>query len=1698
MGFFGWAPEDRRDHAGQAAQGRSTASSPRNTWNAGSSRRPADGFPPASSRERPRTELPELTPRTRASVERGASSSGARRRNGAQRGGSERPRGGGRPAATLVTLAPVRGHADTTARLDAIVPAPVPAMTSTWHGGAPCHNDRTAGASLQVPVLAPLDARLREQIAGLSMMCGVFSSSGDVRRNGARGPGMEPSLGRRGWLELMMAQAPRMCQTIGELLDHEDGRSRMRPMLPEVNRKQHLRGEDDKDATRRPPPLLALDDPVLEKGLKALDAWQSTRHSTSKNGSISQRLSAGAGSQCPSSRASDSGPPGPSLDRQPSLSDRQPSVGLTPVARPPAAREREGLRRWHLIREGIDGKRIGSSDCVEIAAPQESTVETIVAEPAARGLSAAQFRHFFSAHCGEIVGDDEADSGASAVCLPMALAELCVCHNLKLEPNERPFETNLYAVNTFFIKPLTSPPQHQSSISYAELVNPEGLLCDFFMSHHWGEDFGELVQGVLRHAAWSAPFFGTKPEELAYWCCAFANNQHFIQLGDKLEDSPFYMALQSERCKGTIMNLNRVASALQRTWCIYETHLTHVLEKSFTINTPQGPLVDVGPSSHEKDLWVRHIFRLLRHINVAHASATNAADHKKIMGEIGQFMTPDGQVGALALNSSVRAMMANEALSALARSGDAALVREALELRADLCCKDRHGVRPLTHAAGGGHSDVEAVLIEMRADPRGREGAASVLAMWSTEAHLRQRAIEDVARLCNSAALMEVHGEALEQARLGNAAVRAGELQGALASSNVLLRLEAIGEMGEHLVTLAEKGALGAALRHVLKLSRCLADADPTVQMATVNAFSGLRCLHLCDVVMHRGDVPCENLDKVLVQDTGETVMLLVANSASELGLYALATGIRLPFPRSVFDASDYRRRGVAHLAAAKGHASSLQILVEECGLNAQVFKKPDADGRTVLHHACSSGSLETLRTVWKLGGFVVRDLFLRDRGQKSVAHIAAENRGGAPILRALVKELGMAPEFLAAQDASGQTVAHLAAKAGDVQTIRVLLDDCHVDLKSFQARDMWARTPAHLAAVSDAGEALELLAERRVPCHLSLGSAQVDKGSVALVRHQDFSGVDVWRLGKVTYIDRFGHMKFSYEDAKGSARDQETIEVERCKFAPTPLVLAQALGCNHAAFVLQQCWKVVTDNVRMSNEDLHREMSMGSLPVGILAASAKHEVLLSNVVSGRICGLDFADRDGLGRTALHRAAASGCAKTASTVLDVGCFAVEDLTEADDFGWNAVHHAAKSGHAECVQVLLDRCEFKREDHVADTWHRTAVHVAACADAAAVLGLKDFAAVLHLPMGPAKLEPDSVALVRVAQGVRGCAQDASALGVEWRLGVVTKVSSDNSLSFKYEGGGREAVVDPERCIVAPTAFVLADCLGCNNAANFFRDHWRQWADRLDLPADTLVQEAARGADPLGIIASRGLAGLLQDLYAAGEFRACDFRRPDAQGRTPLHRAARSGSAEALRAVADLGQITVGDLRARDLKGRNLLHHVARSGDGRCAKLVCQLLEQHNIDEHDGDDSDAVLDAEDGWLRTPAHVAAAADHGEVLEVLWEAHALLDHEMGPRKLEDGAVAFAPLDTGELAFLRCHVNGGTVTAVSEKGDRFTNIDLRGGVFGPTPLELATKLGCTSAIEVLNRYAAFKAGLVRKVSSQKMSILATMARLAA
>jgi len=392
--------------------------------------------------------------------------------------------------------------------------------------------------------------------------------------------------------------------------------------------------------------------------------------------------------------------------------------------------------------------RSPSTLTVDVGEPQTFSKRlcVLVQDPVRRGLTATQFQEFFETHCGTVDWSLAHGTNANVWCHPTKLARLCMQSNLGPKITECPDEPNLYAVKKLFIMPHTCTAK--GCVSYAEKVNPSGKEVQFYISHYWGEDFAEFVQSTLKHA-WSvdAKFW----RMVAYWCCAFAINQHFVEvaLGSSLKTSPFHRVLSSPCCRGTVMNINQCASALFRIWCVYEVFLTHSLEKSFTINTKHGPLAEelshqLGRSGtiNEENLIVVHMNAMLQDFDVNKAQYSVPHDRDMIINAI-----QTDAAGTESLNTTVKALLAGKAIFTLARHGDIEALTLALKHGAEANKPDQSIVFPLTYARAGNHLDCVQKLMDKEADPYAGECADAVVALADRNGVIRDGALKRLRNL---------------------------------------------------------------------------------------------------------------------------------------------------------------------------------------------------------------------------------------------------------------------------------------------------------------------------------------------------------------------------------------------------------------------------------------------------------------------------------------------------------------------------------------------------------------------------------------------------------------------------------------------------------------------------------------------------------------------------------------------------------------------------------------------------------------------------------------------------------------------------------------------------------------------------------------------------------------------------------------
>jgi len=134
----------------------------------------------------------------------------------------------------------------------------------------------------------------------------------------------------------------------------------------------------------------------------------------------------------------------------------------------------------------------------------------------------------------------------------------------------------IYQVNEQYIKPTTL---RAGGMSWALMRHPNGLKCDVFASHAWGEGCFEFIWKVSMN--WPRNACGL-------YCCFLANPQNGdigTLLGNDPAHSPFARAL--EACSHVIIVPNRRVSVYSRLWCVFEAHLA--MEHHLQIVMPTRP-----------------------------------------------------------------------------------------------------------------------------------------------------------------------------------------------------------------------------------------------------------------------------------------------------------------------------------------------------------------------------------------------------------------------------------------------------------------------------------------------------------------------------------------------------------------------------------------------------------------------------------------------------------------------------------------------------------------------------------------------------------------------------------------------------------------------------------------------------------------------------------------------------------------------------------------------------------------------------------------------------------------------------------------------------------------------------------------------------------------------------------------------------
>jgi len=179
--------------------------------------------------------------------------------------------------------------------------------------------------------------------------------------------------------------------------------------------------------------------------------------------------------------------------------------------------------------------------------------------------------------------------------------------------NKTKFEMipNLYSMDKSFVQATTStdgkardsiaddvleiigvPNAPAETCCYAQLINPQGLEVDYFISHYWGHEFERTVTALSNFAEQVyQDIKKDSADDVVFWICLFALNQHQAEdeVGSTPEEGPFNVALAKAK-SGAVMVLDGSAQPMHRIWCLFEIARAKRFDKDFQLITDDGDL----------------------------------------------------------------------------------------------------------------------------------------------------------------------------------------------------------------------------------------------------------------------------------------------------------------------------------------------------------------------------------------------------------------------------------------------------------------------------------------------------------------------------------------------------------------------------------------------------------------------------------------------------------------------------------------------------------------------------------------------------------------------------------------------------------------------------------------------------------------------------------------------------------------------------------------------------------------------------------------------------------------------------------------------------------------------------------------------------------------------------------------------------
>jgi len=166
-------------------------------------------------------------------------------------------------------------------------------------------------------------------------------------------------------------------------------------------------------------------------------------------------------------------------------------------------------------------------------------------------------------------------------------------------------------------------------VSFAELCGKNTITA--FLSHWWGEPSYELLSTLQCFSRDRG-----ESQDVVFWICTMANNQHCVELGHTWKESPFNQALEYlahrqslGKPASVLMALDRHATTWTRIWCAFEAYRCRHLDLAMELYHIDGRL-----QRGDSRPLARQMIETVRGMDLQNASASEPGDKQMILEAI--------------------------------------------------------------------------------------------------------------------------------------------------------------------------------------------------------------------------------------------------------------------------------------------------------------------------------------------------------------------------------------------------------------------------------------------------------------------------------------------------------------------------------------------------------------------------------------------------------------------------------------------------------------------------------------------------------------------------------------------------------------------------------------------------------------------------------------------------------------------------------------------------------------------------------------------------------------------------------------------------------------------------------------------------------------------------------------------------------